>query len=489
VQTVSIACRSFIDGKYCQAADDNQSHPNYHPANNKIINNINYASQGDLEHAVAAAGRAFQHWSRLSVSERGSILMRAAAILREQIAELAEMEVWDTGKPIAEALSVDVLSAADALDYFAKTAAALTDDVIPDTKALIYSTREPLGVCVGIGAWNYPLQIACWKAAPALITGNTMVFKPSELTPMTTLRLAEIFIKAGMPPGVFNVVLGDGIVAQQLLSIPGIAKISFTGSVPTGKKILQQAAQQLLPVTLELGGKSPLIIFSDADIEQAVYGSMLANFYTQGEICSNGTRVFVARDKHDEFIENLVNKVQKLVVGNPFLHETQIGALISRDHMQKVLNYIETGKNEGADLVCGGDKVVTGDLKNGNFIKPAVFSNCHDEMTIVRDEIFGPVMSVLTFDDEDEVIQRANQTQFGLAAGLFTENIKRGHRVARHLQAGICWINNYNVTPVGMPFGGIKHSGFGRENCMTAMQQYMRQKSIYVELNSIEHPY
>lgn len=487
VLTQATVCHSYIDGTFQQVTSKNSHHPNFHPASNEVINQISYASDDELQFALESGHRAFKVWSQMSIHQRSAILLKAAAILRSRVGELAEIEVWDAGKPISEALSVDVFSAADALEYFAKAAVALESQVVPNSNALIYTLHEPLGVCVGIGAWNYPLQIACWKAAPALMMGNTMIFKPSELTPMTALKLAEIFIEAGMPAGVFNVVLGDGGVAEKLLSQPGIAKISFTGSVATGRKILQQAAQRLVPVTLELGGKSPFIIFDDANLDQAVIGTMLANFYTQGEICSNGTRVFVARKLHDAFLEKLVARVKKLVIGDPFDKKTQVGALISRAHLQKVQGYIERGQSEGADLIYGGRQPAS--LLHGNFLEPAIFTNCRDEMTIVRDEIFGPVMSVLQFDEEEEVIQRANDSEFGLAAGIFTDHIKRGHRVARQLQTGICWINNYNVTPVGLPFGGCKQSGFGRENGTAALLGYVQQKSIYVELNEIEHPY
>ena len=481
-------CESFIHGR--DAGNANRTlHENVYPGTNQTINHIAYASDDDIASAVASSQQAFQTWSSLPLNQRSAILLRAAAILREKLQELATLEVWDTGKPLTEALCVDVHSAADCLEYFAKIALAFENNVMPDKNALIYTTREPLGVCAGIGAWNYPLQIACWKAAPALIMGNTMVYKPSELTPMTVLALAEIFIQAGMPAGVFNVVLGDGAVAEKLLAQPGIGKVSFTGSVPTGKKILQQAANTLLPVTLELGGKSPLLIFDDADIEQAVIGSMLANFYTQGEVCSNGTRVYVARHLHDAFLDKLIKRVKKLVIGDPFQLKTQVGALISRKHMQKVLDHIKIGKREGAELALGGSVVQDKPLHLGNFLEPAIFTQCQDNMTLVQNEIFGPVMSILTFDDEDEVIARANNTHFGLAAGVFTENIKRAHRVVRQLQAGVCWINNYNITPVSMPFGGNKHSGLGRENGMVALSHYSQLKSIYVELNDIEHTY
>lgn len=483
------ACCSFINGKFGAPSTNVHKHPNICPATNEMINEIEYATTDDLKRALTSARAAFAIWSSFSISQRSDILLKAAGILRDQVEELAKVEVRDTGKPISEALSVDVMTAAEALEYFAKVALAFEDAVMPNHNALIYTSREPLGVCVGIGAWNYPLQIACWKAAPALMMGNTMVYKPSELTPMTSLLLAEVFIQAGMPAGVFNVVLGDGAVAEQLLSMPGIDKISFTGSVPTGKKIAEAAARQLIPVTLELGGKSPLIIFEDADIDQAVLGSMLANFYTQGEICSNGTRVFVADSIHHEFIDKLKNRVEKLIVGDPFVKNTQIGALISKAHMQKVLGYIDKGKNEGAKLICGGAALTASPLDKGNFVAPTVFADCHDDMTIVREEIFGPVMSVLSFNDEAEVIKRANNTTYGLAAGVFTNHLKRAHRVARQLQAGVCWINNYNATPSGMPFGGYKHSGLGRENGFITLSQYTQTKSVYVELKEIEHPY
>lgn len=488
MQTLEDVSMSFIHGCY-QSTTSGNKHPNYFPGNNKIINYINYASRADLEAAESAALNAFKQWSSMSRHARSAILLRAAAIMRERVAELARIEVLDTGKPLAEAMTVDVNSAADALEYFAKTALALEGRVIPEAYAHIYVTHEPLGVCAAIGAWNYPLQIACWKAAPALMMGNTMIYKPSELTPMSALALAEIFMQAGMPAGVFNVVLGDGEVGANLLSLPSIAKISFTGSVPTGKRILQSAAEKLVPVTLELGGKSPLIIFEDANLDEAVSGSMLANFFTQGEICSNGTRVYVAQNIYQQFIEKLIERVNRLVIGDPLDHQTQIGALISREHLVRVANYIEQGLQEGAVLAAGGEVMTDGVLGQGNFIKPTIFTDCHDQMTIVREEIFGPVMSVMTFVDEEEVVQRANTTSFGLAAGVITENIKRAYRVANAMQAGVCWVNNYNMTPVGMPFGGIKKSGFGRENGQSALLSYSQQKSIYMELQGIDCPY
>lgn len=481
-------CQSYINGSDKQKSDSDILHPNFHPGNNKIIHYVRYASDTDLLQAVESSHVAFKQWSFMSIHKRSSILLKAAALLRQNIQQLAALEVWDTGKPLAEAQSVDIYSAAESLEYFAKVALGYESHIVPNQNALIYTLQEPLGVCVGIGAWNYPLQIACWKAAPALIMGNTMIFKPSEQTPLTSLALAKIFQQAGMPKGVFNVVLGDGNIARKLLKQPYIAKVSFTGSVNTGKKILAQTSSRLLPTTLELGGKSPLIIFEDANMEQAVIGCMLANFYTQGEICSNGTRVFVQRSIYKNFISKLLEQVKKLKIGNPFDLHTQIGALITPSHLEKVLDYIQQGKQQGAELISGGNPIKDSTLL-GNFIEPTIFTHCHDDMTIVKDEIFGPVMSILLFDDEEEVITRANHSVLGLAAGIFTQDIKRAHNVVKQLKAGVCWINNYNVTPLGMPFGGYKQSGLGRENCFATLSHYSQLKSVYVELDKIAHSY
>ena len=356
-------------------------------------------------------------------------------------------------------------------------------------QAFFYTRREALGVCAGIGAWNYPLQIACWKSAPALACGNTMVFKPSELTPVTALALARIFAEAGLPPGVFNVVQGDARTGQHLVRHPDVAKVSVTGSVGTGSRVMADAAATLKHVTMELGGKSPLIVFGDADLDNAVGAAMLANFYTQGEVCSNGTRVFVERSLHNAFIDRLVARTERMVVGDPLDPATQVGALISERHLERVLGFVADGRAAGARLLCGGERVTVPGCEGGWFMRPAVFTACDDAMRIVREEIFGPVMSVLTFESEDEVVARANATDFGLAAGVFTRDLARGHRVIARLQAGTCWINNYNITPIEMPFGGYKRSGLGRENGTAAIQHYTQLKSVYVELGDVACPY
>jgi betaine-aldehyde dehydrogenase len=346
-----------------------------------------------------------------------------------------------------------------------------------------------LGVVAGIGAWNYPLQIACWKSAPALACGNAMIFKPAELTPLSAMKLAEVFNAAGLPQGVFQVVQGGADTGRLLSRHPGIKKISLTGEVGTGKAVMADAAASLKYVTLELGGKSPLIVFDDAKLDNAVSGALVGNFYSAGEVCSNGTRVFVQRRIKAAFIERLKARTAALVIGDPLDPRTQVGALISEAHMHRVLGYIARGRAEGAQLLVGGNRVTTGDLANGYFVAPAVFDACHDDMTIVREEIFGPVMSVLEFDDEEEVIERANATEFGLAAAVFTNDLTRAHRVIARLQAGTCWINHYNITPVELPFGGVKMSGLGRENGRAAIEHYTQLKSVYVAMGDVDSPY
>ncbi len=480
--------RLYIGGAYVDAASG-ETFDTINPATGAVICSVQQAGQADVDRAVAAAVEGQAVWAAMTGAERGRIMNEAVRILRARNDELAALEVLDTGKPIQEAKVVDVASGADAIEYFAGLAAGLHGEHYDLGASFAYTRREPLGVCAGIGAWNYPIQIACWKSAPALACGNAMVFKPAELTPLTALRVAEIYTEAGVPPGVFNVVQGDGRVGAMLTAHPDIAKVSLTGEVGTGKKVMAAAADTLKHVTLELGGKSPLIVFADADLHNAVSAALMANFYTQGEICSNGTRVFVEESIHNAFIDRLVARTEKMVIGDPMDPATHIGALISEDHMNKVLGYIEQGRAAGARLLTGGNRYTADGCEAGYFVEPTVFTQCSDDMTIVREEIFGPVMSVLTFRDEDEVIARANDTAFGLSAGLFTQDIQRGHRVVARLQAGTCWINNYNITPVEVPFGGYKQSGIGRENSAAAIEHYTQLKSVYVELGDVDAPY
>jgi betaine-aldehyde dehydrogenase len=460
------------------------------PATGEVLGYVTVAGPNEVDAAVAAAAKAQESWGVLPGAERARILRRAADLLRARNQELAELETRDTGKPIQETRVVDVASGADCLEYFAGLAQSLSGEQIDlGPAAFGYTRREPLGVVAGIGAWNYPLQIACWKAAPALACGNAMIFKPAELTPFTAVKLQEILLEAGLPPGVFQVVQGFAETGRLLTRHPDIRKVSLTGEVGTGRAVMGDAAQSLKSVTLELGGKSPLIVFGDAKIDNAVSGALLANFYSSGQVCSNGTRVFVHRSIKAEFLRRLSSRVNAMKMGDPMHPDTQVGALISEQHMHKVLAYIARGRAEGARLVSGGKRVTSGELMRGFFVAPTVFDECRDDMSIVREEIFGPVMSVLDFAEEEEVIERANATPFGLAAGVFTNDLTRAHRVIARLQAGTCWINHYNVTPVELPFGGVKQSGLGRENGRAALEHYTQLKSVYVAMGDVDAPY
>jgi len=496
----------FVDGRLspaAPAADDagaaarTRSSPaagerfaSINPASGEVLGYVTAAGAAQVNAAVRAAEKAQVGWGAMTGTERARVLRRAADILRSRNQELAELETRDTGKPIQETRVVDVASGADCFEYFAGLAQSLSGEHIDlGAQAFGYTRREPLGVVAGIGAWNYPLQIACWKAAPALACGNAMIFKPAELTPFTAVKLQEILLEAGVPSGVFQVVQGFADTGRLLTRHPDIRKVSLTGEVGTGKAVMSDAAQTLKNVTLELGGKSPLIVFEDAKLDNAVAGALLANFYSSGQVCSNGTRVFVHRSIKAAFLERLVKRVGAMRIGDPMNPETQVGALVSEQHMHKVLYYIDRGRAEGARVLTGGMRVTTGELGKGYFVAPTVFDNCRDDMTIVREEIFGPVMSVLEFEDEQEVIERANATEFGLAAGVFTNDLTRAHRVIARLQAGTCWINQYNVTPIELPFGGVKLSGLGRENGRAAIEHYTQLKSVYVAMGNIDSPY
>ncbi|TBW55478.1 betaine-aldehyde dehydrogenase [Marinobacter halodurans] len=480
---------SFVDGRLL-ANQSGETFDVVNPATGEVIYRVEQADESVMKAAVESAERGFREWSALTGLERGRILNRAAALLRERNDELARIEVLDTGKPWQEASVVDVVTGADAVEYFAGQASSIEGISQPIGPDFFYTRREPLGVCAGIGAWNYPLQIACWKSAPALACGNSMIFKPSEETPLGAIKLAEIYIEAGVPAGVFNVVQGDYRVGQMLTADPAIAKVSFTGEAATGRTVMGDASQSLKSVTMELGGKSPLLVFDDADLEQAVSAAMLGNFYTQGEICTNVTRVFVQRGVYEDFLEVLARRTRdNIVAGDPMDPRTNLGALISAAHRDKVMGYIESGKQEGARLVVGGTELSPAGVENGYFVAPTVFADCRDDMTIVREEIFGPVMSVLPFDDEDEAVRRANDTDYGLAAGVMTRDLLKAHRVIHRLQAGICWINSYGASPAEMPVGGYKLSGLGRENGREAIEHYTQTKSIYVGMAPLEAPF
>jgi betaine-aldehyde dehydrogenase len=481
--------RSFVNGQYL-ASESGETFEVTNPATGKVSYLVEVADEKVQQAAIESAKQGFAIWSAMGAMERSRVLLKAVAILRERNDELAAIEVQDTGKPWQEASVVDVVTGADSIEFFAGIVSGLEGAQQQVGGDFYYTRREPLGICAGIGAWNYPLQIACWKAAPALASGNAMIFKPSEETPLGALKLAEIFTEAGLPNGVFNVVQGDGRVGAWLTAHKDIAKVSFTGEVGTGKKVMASAASTLKDVTMELGGKSPLIIFDDANLDNAVSAAMLANFYTQGEICTNGTRVFVHESIYPRFMEQLLQRTRdNIICGDPMNSDTNFGALISKAHQEKVLGYIAIGIEQGATLAAGGKALSPANAPDGYFVAPTIFTDCTDDMTIVQEEIFGPVMSVLTFKDEDEVIARANATELGLAAGVFTQDISRAHRVIHQMQAGICWINAYGASPAEMPVGGYKLSGIGRENGTDTLKHYTQTKAVYVGLQPLESPF
>ncbi|PIE13907.1 MAG: betaine-aldehyde dehydrogenase [Rhodobacterales bacterium] len=474
----------FIDGAYVEDTTGTPI-PVIYPATGEQIATVYAATPAIVDRALAAAERAQKQWAAMTGTERGRVLRRAADIIRERNHDLSILETHDTGKPFSETVYVDATSGADALEYFGGLAASLTGEHIQLGEDWVYTRREPLGVCVGIGAWNYPTQIACWKGAPALACGNTMVFKPSETTPLSALKVAEILHEAGAPAGVYNVIQGLGEVGASLVTDPRVDKVSLTGSVPTGKKVYAAAAENMKHVTMELGGKSPLIIFDDADLEDAVSGAILGNFYSSGQVCSNGTRVFVQKGIKEAFLSRLCERLASAVIGDPLDEATNFGPMVSEGQLGIVLRYIEQGKAEGARLAYGGKRID----KPGCWIEPTVFADVTDDMTIAREEIFGPVMSVLEFEDETEVLARANATEFGLAAGVFTNDLKRAHRVVAGFEAGTCYINTYNDAPVEAPFGGSKMSGVGRENSKAAIEHYSEVKTVYVRMSTLEAPF
>ncbi len=477
----------FIDGRHVEGGD--AAIESRYPATNEVIARFRAADGATIDEAVAAARSAFETWSATPAAERGRILRRAADIIRLRNRELSELETLDTGKALQETLEADPASGADCLEYYGGIAASIAGEHIDLGGSFAYTRREPLGVCVGIGAWNYPIQIACWKSAPALACGNTMVFKPSEVTPLSALKLAEVYAEAGLPDGVFNVVQGAGDVGAALTAHPDVAKVSFTGSVATGERVMGAAAPGIKYVTLELGGKSPILVFDDADLENAVSGAIVGNFYSTGQVCSNGTRVFVQNGIRDRFVARLLERTAAIRLGDPLDEATHLGPLVSRAQYEKVLGYMRLGEEEGATLAIGGGPARLQGFEDGFFVEPTVFTDVRDDMRIAREEIFGPVMCVLDFQDEDEAIARANDTEMGLSAGVFTRDIQRAHRVVARLQAGSCWINTYNLTPVEVPFGGFKKSGIGRENARAAVEHYTQLKSVYVEAGDVESAY
>ncbi|APA11105.1 hypothetical protein sscle_07g058750 [Sclerotinia sclerotiorum 1980 UF-70] len=477
----------YYDGKV-QQATSKETFTTVNPATGKPLANVQKASPSDIDSAVASAQKAFPSWSQTPPMIRSRILLKAVQILRERNDEIAKVETHDTGKAYSETSAVDVVTGADVLEYFANLVASggmngETTQLRPD--AWIYTKKEALGVCAGIGAWNYPIQIALWKSAPCLAAGNCMVYKPSEVTPLHGQILAQVYAEAGLPPGVFNIVHGDGSVGGYLTTHPGIAKVSFTGQVSTGQKVAAAAAGGMKYVTMELGGKSPLIILPDTDLENAVDGAMMANFYSTGQVCTNGTRVFVHESMKSAFEKRLLEKMEYIRALEPMDANSNFGPLVSEIHQKKVLNYIQQGiENDKAKLLYGGPEKPT-DIPSGHesgfWVRPTVFTDCTDDMLITREEIFGPVLCILTYSTTEEVIRRANDTKLGLAAGVFGKNINECHEVIGKIEAGITWINTWGESPAEMSVGGWKMSGVGVENGRRGLNAWVRERSTLVQ--------
>jgi aldehyde dehydrogenase (NAD+) len=455
------------------------------PATEDVIAEVASADARDVDAAVAAARAALDGpWGKMSARERGRLVSRLADRLLERVDAVARLETLHNGKPISESRNIEIPAAAECFEYYAGWADKVMGETIPvKGNHLTYTLREPIGVVAAIVPWNFPLLLAAWKVAPALACGNTVILKPASQTPLTALALGEIAVEIGLPPGVLNVITGPGSrVGQALVEHPGIDKIAFTGDTSTGKAIMRSAADTLKRITLELGGKSPNIVLADADIEGAIRGATIGIFYGKGEVCAAGSRLLVDRSIKSEFIDKLAARTRKMAPGDPMDPKTRFGAIASKKQLDTVLRYIESGRKEGASLVAGGARADIGTGK-GFFVQPTVFADVKPDMTIAREEIFGPVLAAIDFADLDEAIAKANESQYGLAAGVWTRDIKKAHYVARKLQAGTVWVNTYNVYDTAAPFGGYKQSGFGREMSAHALEHYTQVKSVWVDLN------
>jgi acyl-CoA reductase-like NAD-dependent aldehyde dehydrogenase len=474
----------LIDGRWVPSASGRTSTVSS-PFDGEAIGEVAAGNEQDMDRAVAAARRAFDEgpWPRMPASQRGRYLLRIAAMLEGARDEVARLESANNGKPIRESSLIDVPLSVDCFEYFAGFATKIHGETLPvPGDVLSYTVREPLGVVGAITPFNFPLLLATWKIAPALAAGNTVVIKPASDTPLTTLRLGEIAQEAGLPPGVLNVVVGGSTAGNRLVEHPDVDKITFTGSTEVGKQIAAKAAGNLKRVSLELGGKAPNIVFADAPLDDAVAGALFGVFWTQGEICTAGSRLLVQRPIFDTFVERFVARARALRIGDPLDPRTQVGPLVSAVHRDRVVRYIRAGRDAGARLLTGGDLPTETGLARGHFVRPAVFVDVAPDMTIAREEIFGPVVAIMPFDTPEDAVRLANDTRFGLTAGIWTRDVKLAHRMARAIRAGTIWVNMFNVVTSEAPFGGFKESGWGRENGPHAIDAFTEVKHVYVNL-------
>ena len=475
----------FIDGKFVDA-ESGETLPTLNPHDNSTIVEVALAGHADVDKAVAAATRAFPAWSRMAAADRGRILLRLADLIERDAEELARLESLDTGHPLRDSRNLDVPRTAACFRYFGGMADKLQGDVVPvEAGFLNYVTREPLGVVGQVVPWNFPLMFTSWKMGPALAAGNTIVMKPAEITPLTSLRIAELMSEAGMPDGVVNMVPGRGAVAGQYLAEhAGVAKIAFTGSTATGRRIVQASAGNLKKVQLELGGKGANIVFDDANLVAAVNGSAWAIFHNQGQACIAGSRLVLHAAIADEFLDKFTALAKSIRIGNPMDAATEMGPLTSAQHRDRVLSYVEVAKQQGGEVVTGGRAPSAPELARGCYVEPTIVKARSFKDRVAQEEVFGPFVTVLTFKDDAEATAIANGTEYGLGSGLWTSNLQRAHKVARDMRAGMVWINSYKRVNPGSPFGGVGQSGYGREMGFEAMREYTQVKSVWVNVDA-----
>ena len=472
----------LIDGKWKNSVSG-KTFATVNPATEEVIANVAEGDAADIDLAAKAARKAFESgpWAKMDARDRGRLLGKLADLMEANLEELAALETLDNGKPIRDARGADLPLAIDCLRYYAGWADKITGDTIPIRgNYFCYTRREPMGVAGQIIPWNFPILMVCWKWGPALAAGCTIVMKPAEQTPLTCLRLGELALEAGFPPGVINIVPGYGPTAgASLVKHPLVDKIAFTGEHRTAQIIMGDAAQSLKRLTFELGGKSPNVIFADADLDAAVAGTEFGLFFNQGQCCCAGSRVFVEEKIHEEFVDKLVRRAAQRKLGNPLDPETMQGPQVDRDQFNKILSYIDKGQEAGAKVVAGGQR----HGKTGFFVQPTIFDHVTDDMPIATDEIFGPVLSVLPFKKTEEVIERANRTFYGLAAAVWTRDVKKAHLYAKNVRAGTIWVNCYDVFDAAAPFGGFKMSGIGRELGAAALNNYTELKTVTMALD------